>query len=127
MTESETADTLIAAETAALRRWAAGDPDGFLEICDSEVTYFDPFVPQRIDGLAALRAYYDTLRGQVKADHFELHAPTVVASDTLAVLSFNFTSTGGNDRYRWNCTEVYRRTGDAWRIVQTHWSLVQPG
>jgi predicted Abi (CAAX) family protease len=26
----------------------------------------------------------------------------------------------------WNCTEVYRRTGSDWHIVNTHWSLTKP-
>lgn len=33
-------------------------------------------------------------------------------------------SYGGNeDEYRWNCTEVYRRSGSRWEIIQTHWSF----
>ena len=27
------------------------------------------------------------------------------------------------DVHRWNCTEVYRRDPEGWRIVQTHWSF----
>lgn len=45
-----------------------------------------------------------------------------------AILTFNFVSwneDGGKSH--WNCTEVYRRAADTWRIVQTHWSFTQPG
>jgi len=34
---------LLALETAAVDRWGAGDPDGFLELSDDDVTYFDPW------------------------------------------------------------------------------------
>jgi hypothetical protein len=42
------------------------------------------------------------------------------------VLTFNFVSHGGNaDGERWNCTEVYCRKPNGWRIIQTHWSLIK--
>jgi hypothetical protein len=120
------AETIIGAETQALRRWGAGDPDGFLDICHPEVTYFDPFNDSRIDGLPALRRYYEQLRGQVHIDRFEMINPKVVPGMDLAVLSFNFASQGGNDAFRWNCTEAYREVEGRWLITHTHWSLVRP-
>lgn len=123
---SSVVEVVIAAETEALGRWGSGDPDGFLEICDPEVTYFDPFISQRIDGLVALREYYERLRGQVQIDHFQLFNPRVVAGADLAVLSFNFVSTTGTTSSSWNCTEVYRRNHVGWRILQTHWSFARP-
>jgi hypothetical protein len=122
----EVASLLVEMETVALRRWGAGDPDGYLEICDAEVTYFDPLIERRLNGLDELARYYDRIRGLVHIDRFELVEPKVVVGENLAVLSFNFHSEGGNDRYRWNCTEVYRHGSAGWRIVQTHWSWVQP-
>jgi hypothetical protein len=118
-------EAIIAIETQALRRWGDGDPDGFLDICHPEVTYFDPFNDSRINGLPALRHYYEQLRGQVHIDRFEIINPKVVLGQDLAVLSFNFAAQGGNDTFRWNCTEAYRKVEGRWLIVQTHWSLVR--
>jgi hypothetical protein len=59
----EAADTILEMERAALERWGRGDPDGFLEISDPEVVYFDPFVERRLNGHPALKALYDSLRG----------------------------------------------------------------
>jgi len=121
------ADALLVLERAALERWLDGDPSGFLEISDDDVVYFDPFVERRIDGLAALRAYYEPLRGRIHADRFELLRPRVQHDGDLAVLTFNFVSYGGNENaQRWNCTEVYRRRAAGWRIIQTHWSFTGP-
>lgn len=120
------ADSIVAVETQALRRWGGGDPDGFLEICHHEVTYFDPFLGSRIDGLPALRSYYEQLRGQVHIDRFEMINPKVVLGSDMAVLSFNFASQGGDDVSLWNCTEVYRDVGGQWLIIQTHWSRARP-
>jgi ketosteroid isomerase-like protein len=123
----EVASHVLALERTALARWLDGDPSGFLELSDDDVVYFDPFVPRRLDGLAALRAHYEPLRGRIHADRFELLDPRVQHAGDLAVLTFNFVSYGGNeDAQRWNCTEVYRRRAASWRIIQTHWSFTGP-
>lgn len=114
---------LVAMETSALERWCRGDPTGFLEISAPDVVYFDPFVPTRIDGLPALATYYEALRGKVSAARFELLNPLIQRSGNIAVLTYNFVSYGGNDEHRWNCTEVYRRDPEGFRIIQTHWSF----
>lgn len=125
---NEIARELLRLETAALDRWIQGDPDGYLEISASEVTYFDPFIPKRIDGLQELKKYYDGIRGSVSAERYEIIEPRVEASENIAVLSFNFASYGGNDKLPWNCTEVFRRTDSgAWKIIQTHWSITEAG
>jgi hypothetical protein len=118
------AEELIALETEALRRWCDGDPSGYLTISAPEVTYFEPFLQRRLDGLPALTAHYEALRGKIRADRFELIAPKVTpVGDVGAVLTFDFVSWGGGGSMAWHCSEVYARTAAGWRIVQTHWSL----
>ena len=124
--DAAVAEALVAQETQALVRWGAGDPSGFLDMCHPEVTYFDPFLEERLDGLSALTSNYERLRGKIHIDSFDLVNPRVVVGGEMAVLSFNFVSRSGNDTCRWNCTEVYRSATPRWLIVQTHWSFVQP-
>jgi ketosteroid isomerase-like protein len=114
---------IIQMERAALERWGRGDPSGFLEISAPEVVYFDPFHERRIDGLPALSALYESIRGQVHVDSFELVDPRVQEFGDVAVLTFVDVSQSGGKPMRWNCTEVYHRSAGVWRIVQTHWSL----
>jgi hypothetical protein len=116
------AEEIIALETAALARWCRGDPSGFLELSAPDVTYFDPFQERRVDGLPALAAYYQGLRGTVSAERWEIVRPLVQLAGEVAVLTFQFHSWGGQT-LRWNCTEVYRRDPQGWRIIQTHWAL----
>ncbi len=117
-------DEIIPLEKRALERWCRGDPSGFLEISAPDVVYFDPFLDRRLDGLSALTAYYEGLRGKISASRFEVLRPRVQLVGGAAVLTFNFVSYGGSeDVHRWNCTEVYRRDPEGWRIVQTHWSF----
>ena len=119
---------IIALESAALERWGNGDPSGFLEICASDVVYFDPYQEKRIDGLDALAQYYKSLWGMVNFDRFELLNPLVQISGDLAVLTFNYVSYTGDNESRWNCTEVYRHDENRWQIIQTHWSYTRhPG
>ena len=124
---SDVAHTIIDMERAALARWGRGDPSGFLEISAEDVVYFDPFQARRLNGLAELRALYESIRGQVQIARFELIDPVVQAVDDMAVLTFNYVAEGTNEATsRWICTEVYRREAGTWRIIQTHWSFTQP-
>jgi len=112
-------------ERAALDRWSRGDPDGFLEISDPEVVYFDPFQERRMNGLAALKTLYDGLRGQVHLDKYEIVDPVVRVAGDMALLTFNFVSHSGDGIQRWHTTEVYQRRHDCWRIVHSHWSVAK--
>lgn len=120
---------IIAMERDALERGARGDIDAFVNISDPDVVYFDPFIERRIDGLAALREYYHKVfRPPEEEFEIELINPKAQATGDVAVLTFNFRSTGrrtGNIQ-SWNCTEVFRRTAEGWRIIQTHWSWTRP-
>ena len=121
--DDELIETIIAMECAALDRWGNGDPSGFLEICAPDVVYFDPSLERRIDGREALGEYYEGIRGKVSFERFELLNPIVQRVGDAAVITFNFVSYGkAEDEYKWNCTEVYRRSGEGWEIIQTHWS-----
>jgi ketosteroid isomerase-like protein len=124
-TEQEITTTIIAMERAALNRWGDGDPSGFLEISAPDVVYFDPYQQIRLDGLEALTALYESIRGMVHVDRYELLNPCVQAGGELAVLTFNYVSYRGEKATAWNCTEVYRQKVDGWKIIQTHWSYTR--
>ncbi len=127
-TSGDPGAAVIALERAALERWCKGDPSGFLEISAEDVVYFDPFLERRIDGISALAAYYEALRGKVQAARFEMLNPLVQVVGDAAVLTFNYVSYGSDGgRSRWNSTEVYRRQGSTWRLIQTHWSFTNAG
>jgi ketosteroid isomerase-like protein len=125
------ADVILALERRALDRWGKGEVAGYLDIYAEDVTYFDPLVGARIDGLEAMRAYYEPWAGRISVPRYEILNPQVVSSGDLAVLTFNLVnyqrapdgteSTGSC----WNCTEAYRHTQSQWKIVHSHWSYTQ--
>ncbi len=119
------ADRILKLERAALDRWGKGDPDGYLEISAPAVTYFDPYVERRLDGHAALTAWYEQVRGKIKIDRDEVVEPRVQVIGDAAILTLQFVSRGSEGAMRWNCTEVYQRLDGDWKIVHTHWSLTK--
>jgi ketosteroid isomerase-like protein len=129
-------ELIIALERAALDRWITADPDGYLNRYASDATYFDPFGEKRIDGLEELRARMAPMRGitlPFVEPRYDMIDPAVQVDGDVAVLTFNLVNygklAGSADETvlaRWNATEVYRATGDTWRIIHTHWSFTQP-
>jgi pimeloyl-ACP methyl ester carboxylesterase len=112
-------------ERWALDRWGEGDPSGFLSICDPAVTYFDPTLAKRLDGIEALGQYYEPARGKIRTDRWEMLNPKVELFWDSAVLSYNLVTGAGGKEFRWNCTEVYHRNPSGWRIIHSHWSQTQ--
>ena len=123
--------TILSLEKAAMERWRKGDPWGFTEISAAEVTYFDTGTAQRINGLEALKAEYAQREGKIYYDVVDFIDPRLQASGDMAVLFYRFLSTWLNPdgsvshRTPWNCSEVYMRIKDQWRIIHTHWSFIK--
>ena len=126
MAEEKDGVAIIAMERTALERWGKGDPSGFLEITAPDVVYFDDTLERRLDGLNALTALYEKIRGQIHLDRYELLNTRVQLCGETAVLTYNFVGYAKGKAHRWNCTEVYRRSPEGWRIIHTHWSFTQP-
>jgi uncharacterized protein (TIGR02246 family) len=122
---------VMALESAAMERWRKGDPWGFTDISAPEVTYFDPETPKRINGREALKAEYAQREGKIFYDVMDFIAPRVQVCGDMTVLVYRFLDTWLNpdgsvsNRKPWNCTEVFMRIDDQWRIVHTHWSYIK--
>lgn len=123
---------IVAMERAALDRWGAGDPRGYLEIMAPDVTYFDPSQEQRVDGLRAMTDLLVSWTGKIKVDRYDMVSPIVQRHGDAAILTFNLVSyrrrADGTEHViaHWNSTEAYARIDGRWRIVHSHWSFVRP-
>ena len=119
-------------ERAALDRWGKGDPQGYLEIMASDVTYFDPVQDKRVDGIEAMRKMLAPITGKIKVSRFDMIDPKVQRRGDSVLLTFNLlsyvTQPDGKERAiaRWNSSELYRRVNGQWRIVHSHWSYIKP-
>jgi uncharacterized protein (TIGR02246 family) len=125
-------EEVIAVERAALDRWGRGDPQGFLETYAPEITYFDPAVSKRIDGLDAMKALLTPITGKVRVDRYEMINPIVQRHGDVAVLTYNIVNfikqPDGSQKQgaRWNSTAVFRRINGRWRTIHSHWSYTKP-
>ncbi len=120
-------ETIIALETEALEAWHDGNPTPYLELYSKDFTYFDPVQEIRLDGWDKIKELYESMRGKVKMDKFEMINPIVQQTDTLAVLTYNLRSYSGETLWKENCTEVYRlEENSEWKIIHSHWSLTKP-
>ena len=79
---------VIATERGALERWAKGDPGGFLSIYAPEVTYFSPSEERRVDGLPAMTALLNPVRGKINIDRWEMLNSKVQRHGDVAVLTY---------------------------------------
>jgi len=121
------AETIIALETAALDAWHNGDPSPYLDLYSKDFTYFDPAHERRIDGRDKIKVFYESMRGKVKMDKFEIINPVVQSTSSMAVLTYNLHSYSGETLWKENCTEVYRlEENNEWKIIHSHWSLTKP-
>ncbi|MGA2715677.1 MAG: nuclear transport factor 2 family protein [Bryobacteraceae bacterium] len=124
---------IIAMERAALDRWGKGDVNGYLDLDSTDITYFDPALEKRVDGLAAVKKYIAPFAGKIGISHYSMIDPKVQQYGDIAVLTYNLvddvirTPDGPvNITIRWNCTQVYARIDGEWKIVHNHWSYTRP-
>lgn len=128
-------EEIIGLERAALDRWVKLDPEGYLGLYASDVTYFDPNLEKRADGLERMRALLEPIKQltvTIADARYEMTDPKVQQHGEIAVLTYNLTNygklSGGPETLlaRWNSTAVYTRIGREWKIVHSHWSYTKP-
>ena len=131
-TDRSDTQQIVALERSAIDRWGKGDTQGYLDLYASEVTYFGPGGDKRVDGLVALKKLIDPVAGKISIDRSEIIDPKVLRVGDLALLTFNVIDHGSQfagapkKTVRWNSTEVYQRINGSWKIVHSHWSLIEP-
>lgn len=119
-------DKIIGLEKQALELWNNGDPDGFIELSSDDVVYFDPAFEKKLEGKKALEEYYNTIRGKIQIDSYQMINPNVQLSPGMAVLMYDYEAHRDGVVFKMHCTEVYRAdSSDLWKIIHTHWSFVR--
>ncbi len=120
--EAEIARQLLALERRAMDGWMTGNPDGDLAISDATITYIHAGVDKRLDGLPAVREFFEKYRGTPLFDGYEIIEPKVQVSGDIAVLTSYFDFRNGATLRRYCSTQVFQRRKEGWRIIHAHWS-----
>ncbi len=124
MDKHSVTEKIIALETTVLEAWLDGNPSPYLYLYSQDFTYFDPVRETRLDGWDRIKELYESMRGTVKMDKFEIINPVVQLTGTMAVLTCNLQTSSGETIWKENCTEVYRlEIADEFKIIHSHFSL----
>jgi hypothetical protein len=124
----DAASEVLALEREAMEGWLAGNPDKMLATADPSITYFHIVADKRMDGVAALKDLCEKYRGRPLFDSYEIVDPKVQVAGDVAVLTYHFMTRNGDLTRRWHATLVYQRKSEGWRVIHSHFSLVQaPG
>ncbi len=118
MTETDVKQELVALERQALGAWGSGNPEPNLALLAEDVTYFDDGQKRRLDGLAAVRAYFEPFRGKPLFSSLEIADATVQRCGDCAVLTYRLLLNGNP----FHTTEVFERRDGRWRIIHSHFS-----
>lgn len=73
-TKTNLSETIIASEKGAFEKWNQADPSGYLDLSADNVTYFDPSIEQRPDGLDKTFDHIDNW----KINWIDLDLPDVI-------------------------------------------------
>jgi hypothetical protein len=118
-TQTKITEELVALEHVALDGWIQGNPDPNFALFSKDITYFDSGVGKLLDGLPAIKAYFDQYRGKPLYDSYEIKNPKVQGSQEIAVLTYRLVIHNGTTETPFHCTEVYRKQGKQWRLIHS--------
>ena len=127
MEKKEMSETIIALSKNAMEAWLKGNPTPYLKLYSKDFTYFDPSTDFRLDGWDKIEELYESMRGKVYVERFEIINPKVQLHGNMAVFSFNLHMFAGDMVWKENCTEVYHFTEEnEWKIIHSHFSPTKP-
>jgi hypothetical protein len=118
-------DTLVAMSRARLQAVDAGDRAAYAAGLDPDGVFVDEDAVVRT-GAVLLDEVRPLPPGYV--GHLELQHPTVRITDGVGVVTYDIAEDlalfGQRLRTRYHTTDVYQRTGDAWRLIASHTSVI---
>jgi ketosteroid isomerase-like protein len=125
------AELIIAKEKILLDEWGKGHTMIFPQNSADEITYFDPSLEKRINGIQEFTELLKPIENKFTIEKYEMLDPKVQVHGVVAVLSYNLVDYSKNiqeeeQKFMWNSTEVYAKINDDWKIIHSHWSFTKP-
>ena len=130
-THQSVAELIIAKEKMLLDEWGKGHTMIFPQNSADEITYFDPSLEKRINGIQEFTELLKPIENKFTIEKYEMLNPKVQLHGEVAVLSYNLVDysknlKGEEQKFLWNSTEVYAKINDDWKIIHSHWSFTKP-
>lgn len=124
--KQEVLDVILDQLEAVFDRWYKGDPYGWLDLMDDEMSYFSPFVNKILDGKEAVVANVAPIEGQIHVPRFEILNPDLKLGEEIGILTYRIFEYGDGEALSaaWKVTEGFRQVGDRWRLIHSHFSAV---
>jgi len=124
-------ELIIAKEKMILDEWGKGHTMIFHKNSAAEITYFDPSLEKRINGIQEFAELLKPIENKFTIEKYEMLDPKVQVHGDVAVLSYNLVDysknpQGEEQKFLWNSTEVYKKMNDDWKIIHSHWSFTKP-
>jgi ketosteroid isomerase-like protein len=122
---------ILAKEKMLLDEWGKGHTMIFPQNNATEITYFDPSLEKRINGIKEFTDLLKPIENKFTIEKYEMLNPKVQVHGEVAVLSYNLVDYSKNpegveQKHLWNSTEVYKKINNDWKIIHSHWSFTKP-
>jgi ketosteroid isomerase-like protein len=129
--QQEIEKQIIEKEKKILDEWGKGHTMIFTANSADEITYFDPSLAKRLNGVKEFTELLKPIENKFTIDKYEMVNPKVQVHGEIAVLTYNLVDYAKNQQgemksFSWNTTEVYRKSGNDWKIIHSHWSFTKP-
>jgi len=125
MVHTKQEEAILAQAHIDLDFWSNGDTEGYGKSAADDVTFFinSPAGP-RIDGIQEFSELLAALKGQIPPHNYEIVDPNVQVYGDLGIFTLEYKAVlpDGQPIVHARGTLVYRLTGEAWKMVHTHWS-----
>ncbi len=121
-------EVILAQAGSDLDRWSHGDTEGYGQSAADDVTYFhNAPAHARVDGVRAFREFLSAIKGQIPPHNYEIVHPKVQVYGDVGILTLQYHAftPDGEPLARGRGTIVYRLAGEAWKMVHTHWSVLE--
>ncbi len=117
---------ILESEKQALDKWINRDVWGYLNLFAPDATYFDPSTKVKLRGYEAIKDYIEPWNGKIYSYGYKMINIDIKLLGNVGVLTYNLLDYNkSNDTTAfWNSSEIYKKIDGNWKVIHSHWSLV---
>jgi ketosteroid isomerase-like protein len=125
-TKAQPEREILENEKQILKRWVNRDVWGFLESLSNDATYFDEGTNLKLKGIEEIKEYILPWDGKIYVPKHEFVNADIKILGSTGLLTYNLYNFNekGDTTLVWNCTEIYEKRDNNWKIIHSHWSIV---